>query len=192
MNNKVTKYTQPYPKGYEPDYLLPSEYCDYRFAIGKKGKNPLVAICMNPSAARDESSDRTINRIIDVSKKLEMDGWIVFNTYPERATDAKNIKCFDENLSNKNIELIRDFLLENNITEVWGAWGDDKNNTALVKGKSQLMLMLKTINVKVFYFSTLTKANNPRHPLQRFEKHEFTHQSKMYMEKVVLDSYIYN
>ena len=75
MQEKVTKNTFLYPKGYETDCIIPSEYCSFRFALGKQGQNPLVAICMNPSAARETLSDRTINRIINVSKQLCMDGW---------------------------------------------------------------------------------------------------------------------
>ena len=178
MDNKVTKCSPPYPKGYEPNYIIPSEYCAFRFAIGKLGTNPLVAICMNPSAARDASSDRTINRIINISKILKMDGWIVFNTYPERATDAKNISNYDESLSNKNIQIISDFLIEHNITEVWGAWGDDKNCIPLSKGKAQLLTKLNSIGINVFYYGTLTNAHNPRHPLQRKEKWNFTSENK--------------
>jgi len=69
------------------------------YIIGKQGLNPLIAICMNPSAARDDKSDRTINRIINISTKLNYDGWIVFNTYPERATDAVNLGKYNEKLS---------------------------------------------------------------------------------------------
>ena len=35
MENKVTKKTLTYPKGYEPDYIIPKEYCEYRFILGK-------------------------------------------------------------------------------------------------------------------------------------------------------------
>ena len=66
MENKVTKKTLTYPKGYEPDYIIPKEYCEYRFILGKRGQNSLVAICMNPSAARKTFSDRTVNRIINI------------------------------------------------------------------------------------------------------------------------------
>lgn len=71
MENKVTKKTLTYPKGYEPDYIIPKEYCEYRFILGKRGQNSLVAICMNPSAARKTFSDRTVNRIINISKSLK-------------------------------------------------------------------------------------------------------------------------
>lgn len=181
MNDKITKCTPSYSIGYEPDYIIPQEYCGYRYAIGKLGKKPLVAICMNPSAAHDESSDRTVNRIINISKKTGMDGWIVFNIYPERATDAKNIDGFDEKLSNRNMEVIRDFLLQNKILEVWAAWGDDKGINPLIQGKNQLILMLESIGVRIYYYGTLTKTSNPRHPLQRQEKWNFTTDNKHYL-----------
>lgn len=181
MTEKVTRHSPPYPVGYEPDFIIPADYCDYRFAIGKRGTNPFVAICMNPSAAMDESSDNTINRIIRISKDLKMDGWIVFNTYPERATDARNIEGYNEALSKHNIQVIRDFLIEYNITEVWGAWGDDRNYLPLYKGKRELLTMLDSIGVKVFYYGTLTKALNPRHPIQRQEKENFTSGNKHYL-----------
>ena len=44
---------------------------------------------------------------------------------------------------------------------------------ALKNGKSELLKMLSDIGVKVFYFGTLTKSGNPRHPLQRQEKWDF-------------------
>ena len=51
MNTKVTKCSPPYPDGYKPNYIFPAQYCPYRFGLGKLGSDPLVAICMNPSAA---------------------------------------------------------------------------------------------------------------------------------------------
>ena len=142
MENKVTKKTLTYPKGYEPDYIIPKEYCEYRFILGKRGQNSLVAICMNPSAARKTFSDRTVNRIINISKSLKKDGWIVFNTYPERATKAVTLDDFKQQWSDQNIKEIKKYIMENNIKEVWVAWGDDNNIESLKKGKQQLQEML--------------------------------------------------
>lgn len=60
VNNKVTKVSPPYPTGFEPNIIIPEKYTYFRYAIEKEGKNPLVAICMNPSAARETSSDKSI------------------------------------------------------------------------------------------------------------------------------------
>lgn len=174
MKEKITKKTPPYPKGYEPNYIVPSEYHEYRFALGKRESSTLVAICMNPSAAKETTSDTTINRIINVSRTLGMAGWMVFNVYPERATYANKMDTFNQDLSDDNMKEIEKYLVDNNISEVWGAWGDDKKIEALVRGKQQLLAMLSRIGVKVFYFGTLTKNGNPRHPIQRQEKWDFS------------------
>ena len=91
VKSKVTTIVVNYPENQAPTWVEPRDYKPYRFGLGKLSKNPLVAICMNPSAARDQTSDRTVNRVISASQKLGYDGWVVFNTYPERATDAVNM-----------------------------------------------------------------------------------------------------
>ncbi|WP_031588770.1 DUF1643 domain-containing protein [Kandleria vitulina] len=186
--NKITKHVLKYPKGEEPDFILPQKYGRYRYALGKKGTNPLVAICMNlvaicmnPSAAKEDSSDMTINRVISASEKLNHDGWIVFNLYPERATDAKNLEEFNEAISKENIDIIRRFLIEHKIKEVWGAWGNAKGIETLRLAKKDIFNMLSEISVRVFYFGTLSKEGNPRHPLQRNEKVVFADNCKKYL-----------
>lgn len=181
MKENVTLHISKYPIGKEPDFWCPEEYKSFRFLLGKSGNNPFVAICMNPSAAREESSDRTINRVIKVGTLLGYDGWTVINTYPERATDAVNMNDFDEKLAEQNIIYIKEYLEENNIKEVWGAWGD-LNYIALQNGKSRLLELFEELNIRIFYFGTLTKRGNPRHPLQRQEKWEISNNNKKYLD----------
>jgi hypothetical protein len=178
---KITKEKIQYPSGEKPDFVIPQSYGDFRFALGKSGNNMIAAICMNPSSAGEEHSDRTANRIISIGKELHSDGWIIFNTYPERATNAKDICAYQKELSDKNITIIKDFLKENKINEVFGAWGDLYYNP-LMKGKNHVIEMLKKIGVKIFYFGTLTKQGNPRHPLQRYEKWIISEENKKYLE----------
>ena len=116
MNQKVTKVRPSYPVGEAPNLCIPQLYNKYhRFLLGRLGKRPLVAICMNPSAANEEYSDRTINRIIGASQKLGYDGWIVANVYPERATNASDLDEFNLELAAENVRLIINFLFENDI-----------------------------------------------------------------------------
>ena len=43
---------------------------------------------------------------------------MVFNLYPERATDATKMDVFQQELMDRNIQEIEKYLVENNIKEV--------------------------------------------------------------------------
>ncbi|WP_101772275.1 DUF1643 domain-containing protein [Peptostreptococcus faecalis] len=69
---------------------------------------------------------------------------------------------------------------KNKIKEVWGAWGD-LNYESLKIGKSRLLKLLEELDIRVFYFGTLTKNGNPRHPIQRQEKGGILNSNKEYI-----------
>lgn len=170
MKNKdlITKLKVKYPKNFEPDFVNPLQYTNYRFAIGKTGNNPLFCIGMNPSAAREEYSDRTVNKVITNAINNKYDGWVMLNIYPIRATEAKNLdNDINHELHNKNIESIIELINKFNVNEIWCAWGDiDDKKHYLSQVKNDIIDNLKKINVKCFYFGELTKKyNNPKHPL---------------------------
>jgi hypothetical protein len=181
MSDKVTNHRPPYPKGQEPNFCSPQSYEYYRYAIGKKTGNMLVTICMNPSAANDEMSDKTVNRIINASIELGYDGWMVFNTYPERATDSANLDEYNKELSEKNLAVIRENIIENKIKEVWGAWGN-LNQKALKEGKNDILALFKELDVKIFHFDEPTKRGEPRHPTPRGKQLDTTLENKRYYE----------
>lgn len=162
--NKVTKLVIKYPVGFEPDIVIPKEYTDHRFVLGKLGINPLLAVCMNPSAAREISSDRTVNRIIKASQLLGYDGWIVVNLYAERATDVKDLQKFNNELHQQNLEQIKLLITSYGIKDAWGAWGDLKHIN-LARSHPDILKLLQDNDVELFHFSNPTKSGNPRHPL---------------------------
>ncbi len=162
--SKVTKIIVTYPEGQQPTMVIPADYQPYRFALGRPGNHSCLIIGMNPSAAREEYSDRTVNKVIKTVRELGYDGWIMTNLYPERATDAKNMDEFDRLLAEENAEQIVALCNKYNIKEVWGAWGDPPHDN-LIKSKEILLTRLKTEKIKIFHFGGLTKSGNPRHPL---------------------------
>lgn len=165
MSRKITKLKLAYADGKIPNYIYPKEYDEHkRFILGHKGESPLVVIGMNPSAAREEYSDRTVNKVIRISELRKHDGWFMLNIYPERSTEQKDLDEYDDVLSKENCEVIIHFLKNNGIKEVWGAWGDLKHPT-LLQAKKMLLKKLRENNISIYYFGTLTKAKNPRHPL---------------------------
>lgn len=137
-------------------------------------KNHLVVICMNPSTASDKITDPTVNEIIRTMFIMGYKGFTLFNLYPERVTDPKGLPEYETVTKDKvdqylkeNIDVIDKFLQCNpDITEVWGAWGDI-NEEVLKLGKKEVLKLLKSKNINVFYFVKKTKHGNPPHPLNR-------------------------
>ncbi len=129
--SKVTKIIVTYPEGQQPTMVIPADYQPYRFALGRPGNHSCLIIGMNPSAAREEYSDRTVNKVIKTVRELGYDGWIMTNLYPERATDAKNMDEFDRRLAEENAEQIVALCNKYNIKEVWGAWGDPPHDNLI-------------------------------------------------------------
>jgi hypothetical protein len=124
---------------------------------------------MNPSAARDEYSDRTVNKVIKLAYQNGYDGWIMLNIYPQRATNAAIHLSTNVNnrLNFNNLEIIKKYITENKIKEIWGAWGDiDAKRPWLTTVKTQIVQMVQSLGCRIFYFGALTKKyHNPPHPL---------------------------
>lgn len=174
MNDlRITKNVSDYPKDKQAEFQCPDSEQErskkVRFLLGRLGGNPLVVICMNPSAANKGKTDKTVSRIVNESTRLGYNGWCIANVYPLRGTDSVDVSQlkFDDaakKLAKENCDVIANFLWEYNIKEVWGAWGDSKKGSALAEGKRMLLEKLRELGVKVFYYGAPTKSDNPRHP----------------------------
>lgn len=161
-----------YPPGHEPDHWSPNPgQLSHRFALGSTAgatstNPPLIAICMNPSNAREDQSDATINRLIRASKDHGYAGWIMLNLYPERSPKPSELKKFDPVLSAANTAAIAQVLARYEATEVLGAWGNLTHLT-LRRAKLDVLSTLAKLGTRVFTFDPLTNDNNPRHPNPR-------------------------
>lgn len=161
-----------YPAGQEPDYWDPDPSVPgYRFALGRVSGSspdapPLIAVCMNPSHAREDRSDKTVNRLIEASEDHKYSGWIMLNLYPERSPKPSELGQFDATLSAENKEAIAKVLSLFNAMEVLGAWGDLQTET-LRAAKRDLLPHLALLGVQVFTLDSLTTKGNPRHPSPR-------------------------
>lgn len=103
------------------------------------------------------------------------------NVYPERATNASDLDEFNLELAAENVRLIINFLFENGINEVWGAWGN-LGHTSLQQGKELLLSSFKENDIRVYSFAPLTKWGQPIHPLNRSVKQNFSLSNKIYIE----------
>lgn len=161
-----------YPPGQEPNFWDPyPSVREHRFALGRAtpaalARPPLIAICMNPSYADENTSDKTVNRIIRASVDLSCAGWIMLNLYPERVTRPIDLSTFDSALSAANCAVIERVVSEYGAKEVLGAWGDHPNST-IHRAKVDVRATLLRLGVKAFHLDDLTVDGQPRHPTPR-------------------------
>lgn len=161
-----------YPAGQEPDLWLPNpEETGHRFVLGKvehasSARPPFAAICMNPSRANRTEADLTVNTLICASLDNGYSGWMLFNLYPERATNAADLSAFDPALSAQNCDAIEQLLGRFGVEEVLAAWGGLKHRT-LTLAKTDVLHLLDRIGVWLYTFDGLTKSHEPRHPTPR-------------------------
>ncbi len=137
-----------------------------RYVLGKHGEKPLVCIGVNPSTATPEKLDNTICRVKNITKDKGFNGWMMFNLYPQRATNPNDL----DDKPNKqwqhfNLHFIQHFLLEYPNATIWAAWG-----TSIMKRKylyECLRNIKKAVNRK-YQWITIGKcsiAGHPHHPL---------------------------
>ncbi|MGK9148458.1 DUF1643 domain-containing protein [Plantibacter flavus] len=161
-----------YPHGHEPDFWDPKPSQErHRFALGHVAgathlKPPLIAMCMNPSHAREDQSDRTINRLIRASVENGYTGWIMLNLYPQRTPSPSALSKFDPALMATNEVAISRVISRFATSEILGAWGNLTHPT-LLQARRGVLAMLAGLSVRIFTFDSLTKAGNPRHPNPR-------------------------
>ncbi|MEK0218610.1 DUF1643 domain-containing protein [Bifidobacterium mongoliense] len=158
-----------YPSGQEPDFWDPDPAdAKLRFALGRIGDcfldlPPLVVIGMNPSHARETESDRTVNHVIEVSKR-EHAGWLMLNLYPERSPKPKALKPYDAGLSAANCEAVEHVLRLVGATEVLGAWGNMGGSATLRRALPDVRALLSSMGVRIYTLDALLKTGNPPHP----------------------------
>jgi hypothetical protein len=137
-----------------------------RYTLGEKGKKPLVVFGINPSTAKPDELDPTLEKIEKLSKKHNYDGWIMFNIYPQRATDPDDM---DESLNTlihkANLDYIEKIIKEYSVKEFIAAWGN------LIDKRDYLKICLQDIynvcskNDVSWRAFKVNKTGHPKHPL---------------------------
>lgn len=137
-----------------------------RYSLGVEGENPLICFGVNPSTAKPGDLDPTVASVARYAEELGYDGWLMFNLYPQRATNPDKMhKRFQKKIHKKNVEVIEK-LTQNKKGDVWCAWG------TLIEKRSYLSRCLYDIhevltaeNWNFFRRGKISKAGHPHHPL---------------------------
>lgn len=137
-----------------------------RYSLGVEGENPLICFGVNPSTAKPGDLDPTVASVARYAEELGYDGWLMFNLYPQRATNPDKMhKRFQKKIHQKNVEVIEE-LTKNLSGDVWCAWGTlIEKRPYLSRCLQDIHEVLTTDNWNFFRRGKISKAGHPHHPL---------------------------
>ncbi len=145
-------------------YYEPPIYCERRYILGVPGDRPLVCIGINPSTAVPGALDPTLKSVERLAGANGYDGWIMFNVYPQRATDPNAMDdTVREEWHRRNVAWLAQVVAEKDAT-LWAAWG------TLIEKRDYLPGLVRQLaacapNAPWVHFGALSKAGHPHHPL---------------------------
>jgi len=158
-------------EGYDTSRWLyvPPAYDEYRYILGTVGKKPLICIGINPSTAEPDNLDNTLKSVERIAKFNGYDSFIMFNVYPQRATDPDNMdaEC-NYLLHNENMKAFRYILSlsEGTAPSVWAAWGTIiEKRSYLTEIVTDMIDIGNEFGAKWYSVGSISKKGHPHHPL---------------------------
>lgn len=147
---------------------VPDFYSEYRYILGTRGKNPLIAIGINPSTAAPDDLDNTLKSVERIALGNGYDSFIMFNVYAQRATDPDHMEDrFNETLHRENMRAFEYILSLSKKPHIWAAWG-----TIILKRKYLPLCVTDMIAIGEKYGAEWftcgarsKKGGHPHHPL---------------------------
>ena len=148
---------------------LNNETDTVRYILGEKSENMVACIGINPSTARPNELDNTLNSVKRISQFNGFDGWIMYNVYPQRATDPNHLHSeIDRKLRLKNIEIISQSIQDLGIDTICLAYGDlIETRDYLPYCVISLYSHLKPLNLIWKVIAEPTQKGHPKHPLYK-------------------------
>jgi hypothetical protein len=147
-------------------YYEPHTYLPYRFVLGRVGRHPLICIGINPSTAQPGALDPTLKSVERLAAANGFDSWIMFNVYPQRATDPNDMdRVPDRALCEENLRWLRAVLAETEPT-MWAAWGTlIEKRDYLPDLMREMVAVTRARNIPWVTFGKRSKKGHPHHPL---------------------------
>ncbi len=146
----------------------PTTFLPYRYVLGKRCRNPLVCIGINPSTADPTRLDPTLQSVERIAKNNGFDGFMMINVYAQRATVPKDLdKVCNPLLRAENLAAFRHVLsLCDGRPTIWAGWG------TLIEKRPYLFDCLRDMiavgeeyDARWVSFGAHSKAGHPHHPL---------------------------
>ena len=156
--------------GYDRERWLyvPDFYSEYRYILGTRGKNPLIAIGINPSTAAPDDLDNTLKSVERIALANGYDSFIMFNVYAQRATDPDDMEKFlNVRLHEENMKAFEYILSLSGSPSVWAAGGTIITKRPYLKDCVRDMISLGERHGARWFTAGKRSKNgaHPHHPL---------------------------
>lgn len=157
---------------YETDKLN-----QYRFALGSLSEKVLFVLGVNPSTADDKEPDPTMKQVMYFAKKHGYTSFVMFNLYPLRQTDPKALpEQPDEQMVDKNVEIIFDIISKQVNVDIWAAWGGDIDSRGYLRHcLEKIYQKLDGCSINWLRLGELLGSGHPAHPL--YKSHDLSLQT---------------
>lgn len=153
---------------YQKWLYVPNFYSEYRYILGTKGNNPLICIGINPSTAKPDDLDRTLQSVQRISHNNGYDSFIMFNVYAQRATSPDDMELnFNKRMHEENMKAFRYILsLSNKSPHIWAAWGSIiEKRGYLADCVCDMLKIGEEFDTKWYTCGKRSVKGHPHHPL---------------------------
>lgn len=140
-----------------------------RFTLGIPGESVMLCFGINPSTAEPDNLDNTLKSVERIAKRHDFDGWVMFNIYPQRATNPNDMHdTMDADLHKKNLEAIEGILqsYQGKAKKVLAAWGTLINKRDYLKNcLRDIHTLFQKYDCEWVCIGNQSKEGHPHHPL---------------------------
>lgn len=136
-----------------------------RYVLGETGHKTLICMGINPSTAEPDKLDNTLIRVKSRALSLGYDSWIMFNIYPQRATNPNDLHLNLNRRIHKNNLIEIGEILKNGQYDIWAAWGTLINKRPYLKKCLKDIIHVIGPEMRWITIGKKSKDGHPHHPL---------------------------
>ena len=139
----------------------------YRYLLGTRGEHPLICVGINPSTARPDHLDPTLQSVERIALRNGFDSFMMLNLCAQRATDPNDMtRDYPMVLREGNVSAFEYALCLSERPVVWAAWG------TMIEKRPYLRELLEDLvgaaeryHAEWVSFGPRSKKGHPHHPL---------------------------
>ena len=147
--------------------FVPNRYTEYRYILGTRGQRPLICVGINPSTARPDALDPTLQSVSRIAQANGFDSFLMFNVSAQRATDPNDMeRALFLPIHRENMRAFDYALSLSDAPTVWAAWGTIIEKRPYLPGCLRDMAAIAARrSARWVCCGACSKKGHPHHPL---------------------------